>query len=139
MPATFNIAALPPTLDNVRKQIWVNDLYGGAGGYCISNGVNWRPIWPYAMRAVTAADLTLDALSSAPTQIMTGAIGTGVTRTITVSTAYAYAGARFRICNKTSGLGTLLAGLGLALAANNWRDLEYDGAAWVQTGSGGLL
>jgi len=134
----YTVATLPAANQNARKYAWVTDLFGGPGDMCLSDGVAWKPVRPLAVSTVANANvaMTLTPLVSAPTQIMAGTLTAA--RTITLATTYAYKGARFRIKRTAGGLFNLVvAGIGVPL--NAWADFEYDGTAWVQTASGGLL
>ncbi|WDZ97975.1 hypothetical protein Herbaro_09400 [Herbaspirillum sp. WKF16] len=138
LPGQVNIAGLPSAALYPRKYMWVTDLFGGPGDYVISDGTNWKPVRPLAVQSPVAADMTISALVNAPTQIVTGTIGTAVTRTVSLGTANAYPGAKFRVVRQATGLGSLIAGL-VGISINGWADFEYNGSAWIQTGSGGLL
>ncbi len=139
LPEPYTVATLPPAADNYRRYAWVTDLFGGLPDYLISDGTNWKPVRPTAAQSIASATMTLQPRLNAATVILTGTIGIGVTHTISLGTSYAWPGARFRITRKAGGLGTLLTSLGLGLVANQWADHEYDGSAWIQTASGGLL
>lgn len=122
-----------------RKYAWCTDLFGGPGDWCISDGVSWKPVRPFSLRsAPMAGDMSLTPMVDAPTQIISGTIGTGITRALALNSTYAYRGAIFRTCRKAGGLGGLLVN-GLGLSLNSWADWEWDGSAWIQTASGGLL
>lgn len=138
LPGAFTVATLPDAAVNARKYAWVSDLYGGPGDYCISNGANWRPVRPFAMQTISSSDAnrTITPLVDAPTVLVTGTLTS--LRTWTLSTTYAYQGATFRLKRTAGGLFNLLVG-GVGLGLNSWADFEYDGSAWVQTASGGLL
>lgn len=134
----FLTADLPDPSTNIRKYAWTTDLFGGPGDYTVSDGVNWKPVRPLSVLSQASANMTATSLLTPPTIILTGTIGTGITHTVTLSTTYAYKGAKFRVLRKAGGLGTLLVNtIGLNLSA--WADFEYDGSAWVETASGGLL
>lgn len=139
----YTLATLPVAADNLRKYAWVTDLFDGQPDYVISDGAKWKPVRPLASRVVSNANanMTLTALANSPTQIMKGTLTAA--RTISLSTTYAYSGARFRIKREATGLFNLVVnlavGLNINLAGAGWMDVEYDGTAWVQTASGGLL
>lgn len=137
VPGQYTVATLPSALVYTRMYAWVTDLFGGPGDYCISNGTDWRPVRPFSLSSVPGnVDRTLTALVDAPTMVMTGAL-TAI-RSLTLSPTNAYRGATFRIKREASGLSALLVN-GVGLSLNSWVDMEYDGSAWVQTASGGLL
>lgn len=52
--------------------------------------------------------------------------------------AVPFNGYRQRVVRKAGGLGTLLVN-GLGIGLNSWSDHEWDGGAWQQTASGGLI
>lgn len=135
----FTIAqlmALPPG-NNTRKYAWCTDLYG-TGDMMLSDGTNWKPVRPFGVQSQNAdVPMTLTTLVHAPTQLFSGTMTAG--RTMTISTANAYKGARFRITRTAGGTLFNLLVNGLNLALNQWADFEYDGTAFVKTASGGLL
>ncbi len=134
----FTVATLPDATLNQKKYAWTTDLFGGPGDYCISDGVNWKPVRPLSVASVANANAnaTLTSLVVAPTQVMQGTL-TAI-RTVTLSSTYAYKGSKFRVKREAGGLFNLLVN-GIGLSLNSWADFEYDGSAWVQTASGGLL
>jgi hypothetical protein len=134
----FLIATLPPASQYPRQYAWVTDLYDGQGDRVISDGTYWKPCRPMAMNASAPSNGVFGALKSCPTQLITGAIVSAVAYTF--STAFAYPGARIRVCRKATGLLGFTVG-GLNLALNSWADWEFDPASglYVQTASGGLL
>lgn len=136
--ALADLMAVNPAL-YPRRYAWCTDLFGGPGDWCISDGVSWKPVRPFSMRSASiVSDMNLTPMVDAPTQLISGTIGTGVSRAVTLSTTYAYKGAVFRTCRKAGGLGTLLVN-GLGISLNSWSDHEFDGNSWIQTASGGLL
>lgn len=143
VPGVYTLAqlmAVDPAL-YPRRYAWCTDLFGGSPDWCISDGAQWKPVRPFGLQAPTVAGtaaMTLTAMVSAPTQVITGALGVGTTLTLSFATQYAWKGARFRTIRKATGLGAVLVN-GLGLPLNNWQDNEFDGTAWVQTASGGLL
>lgn len=121
-----------------RYYAWCTDLFGGAGDMCLSDGANWRPVRPFSLQSVANSnvDMTLTCMANAPTVVMQGALT--LPRNVTLSTTYAYRGASFRVKREATGLSALLVN-SVGLALNSWADFEYNGTAWVQTASGGLL
>lgn len=128
--------ALLPPANYLRMYAWVQDLFGGNGDFCVSDGQYWKPVRPLLVQNLAASDITLQALTHAPTQIMTGALALGVTKTVTLGTTNAYPGAKFRVLRQATGLGALLGGLGVSLPVNGWADYEFDGAVWQKTAAG---
>lgn len=124
-----------------RRYAWCTDLFGGSPDWCISDGTQWKPVRPVGLQTpivnATGA-MTLTAMASAPTQVITGVLAVGATLTLSFATQYAWKGASFRTIRKATGLGAVLVN-GVGLPLNNWQDHEFDGTAWVQTASGGLL
>lgn len=65
-------------------------------------------------------------------------------RTVTLATASAFEGARFRVCRESGATGNLFdlsVGTGpLAILTNSgqWCEVDYDGAAWRLTAAGSL-
>jgi hypothetical protein len=138
LPGNYLLAGLPSASESARMYAWVTDLFGGPGDMCLSDGVNWKPVRPLAVNTVANgnANMSFLAMANAPTQIIQGTLTAA--RTVTFGTTYAYRGARFRIKREAGGLFSLVTN-GLGLALNSWADWEFDGTAWVQTASGGLL
>lgn len=63
-------------------------------------------------------------------------------RAVTLSTTGAYTGARFRIVREATATGAFNLNVGTgplkALAAGEWCDVEFSGAAWFLSGYGSL-
>ncbi|UZJ58561.1 hypothetical protein OKW98_18460 [Pseudomonas sp. KU26590] len=139
IPGVFTVASLPDPTLYPRQYLWVTDLHDGQPDYVLSDGVNWKPVRPLAARIIANADaaMTLQALTNSPTQVLKGALTAN--RPVTLSTTRAYSGAKFRIKREATGLFGLVIGSLGTLAQSSWMDMEYDGAQWVQTASGGLL
>lgn len=138
----FTIASLPAASDNSQKYAWVTDLHDNQPDLVISDGTFWKPVRPLATKVIADANqnMTFTPLVNSPTQILRGTL-TAI-RNLTLSTTYAYPGARVRFKREAGGLlginvvGALTNSLGL----NSWADYEYvAGQGWVQTASGGLL
>ncbi|NSY17247.1 hypothetical protein [Neorhizobium sp. AL 9.2.2] len=140
----FTIATLPLASDNAQKYAWVTDLHDGQPDLVISDGSFWKPVRPLATRVVANSDapMTLTPLVNSPTQIMRGTLT--ASRNITLSSSFAYPGAKFRIKREAGGvllnlniIGAVTTALGLTAP---WMDLEYvAGTGWVQTASGSIL
>lgn len=145
---TYTVATLPTcSSGTAKKTAWASDLFGQApGDRVVCDGVgHWKPVRPLSVSIdVSASNMTLTTLLNAPTQIMTGTLGLGVTRNVTLSTTNAYPGAKFCATRKVTGAGALsvtglLGGLTSSLGLASWACFEFDGTGWVQTQSGGLL
>lgn len=144
MPGDFTVATLPAAADNQRRYAWVTDLHDSQPDYVISDGVNWKPVRPLAVKDLVNASgaMTLQALKNSPTQRIKTATGNA---TLTLSNLGVYSGARFRVKKEATGIltatvvglvNTLLPGL-----TPSWADYEYsvgDGG-WFISASGGLL
>jgi hypothetical protein len=118
--------------------IYCSDL-GGGGGQLNADGTNWRRVSRGGEQTVSSdAALTLTPLTSAEEQKHTGTLTTN--RAVTLSTANAYAGARFKITRTGGGAFTLDVGTGplKSLATNTWAEFVYDGSAWYLAGYGAL-
>ena len=138
MYALSELMAVDPAA-NARKYAWCTDLFGSSGGdMCLSDGVNWKPVRPAFVQTVANGNqnMSFTCMAQAPTQVIQGTL-TSV-RSVTLLTTYAYRGARFRVKREAGGLFSLLTN-GVGIALNSWADFEFDGSAWVQTASGGLL
>ena len=87
------------------------------------------------------APATLQAGVSVPTQVWNTPLS--VARAVTLDTSsLAYNGAKFRITRTAAATGASALNVGTgplkALAAGQWCDVEYNGAAWVLTAFGSL-
>lgn len=145
---TYAVADLPACNGSIAKRTaWASNLFGSPlGDRVVCDGTYWKPIRPLAVTVdVTSANLVLTPLMSAPTQVLQGTLGLGVTRNVTLSTTYAYPGAKFCATRAAGGLGALsvqglVSGLTTALGINAWACWEFTtGNVWIQTQSGGLL
>lgn len=145
LPTNFTIDTLPPVADNLKKYAWTTDLHDGQPDWCLSDGVNWKPVRPWAAKVMTATntDMTLQALRNSPTIILAGTALTA-NRAVNLSVGLAYSGAKFRLKRTTPNalfsfnvVGVVTSVLGLTAP---WADFEYDpSTGWVQTASGSLL
>lgn len=140
----FTISTLPAAADNAQRYAWCIDLHDAQPDLVISDGTNWKPVRPLAVRDIVggSGSMTLQALKNSPTQRVKSATGN---MTITFSTVGVYSGARFRVKKEATGIltativglvNTVLPGLTPA-----WADYEYsvgDGG-WFISASGGLL
>lgn len=81
---------------------------------------------------------TLTPILTPQTNRWTSALTTD--KTVTLSTANAFVGARFRIVRTGGGAFNLNVGAGplKALAANQWCEVDYDGSAWFLSAYGSL-
>lgn len=139
----WTVDSLPAAADNLDRYARVTDLFGTKRDLVLASKVGalafWQPVRPvFAATVPVAADMALTPLKSPSVLFLTGAIGTGVTRTLSLSTALAYPGAAFEIRNDMTGLGTLkLAGLNvgglLSLAFGGTQRFFFDAATgWKQ-------
>lgn len=134
-----------PTAANRFKYARVTDLYSevpaSQGGVLINEtGAHWQPLRPYRVGSFSGdANKTILPLFSPPEIIFTGALTAA--RTMSIGTQYVYPGLRYHIKREAGGtlLGLVLAGLGISLGVNGWSIVEYDGTAWKNIASSGLL
>jgi len=142
---TYTLATLPDPALLAKRTIWVSDLWSSLtvpGGRMVSEGGRWKPIRPLTVNAMAAptTDLTIQPFTYGTTMIVTGALAAQRAITLGVGGGFAvpYIGYRQRVTRKATGLlGLIVNGTGLSL--NGWADFEFDGTAWQQTASGGLL
>ena len=143
LPGTFTVDTLPDPAANLDRYARVTDLFGDTRDLVLASKTGslayWKPVRPvFARTSALSADMTLMPLKSPSVMFLTGAIGVGVTRTVTLSTALAYPGAAFEIRNDMTGLGSLkLAGLSvgglLSLLFGGTQRFFYDAASgWKQ-------
>jgi len=142
--ATSTIANLPNPALYARRTLWCSDLYG-IGGRVVSEGGVWKPIRPLVTATITVANMTTVPLVTPTTLLLgnAGLLGLGITMNVTLGmgSGYAlpYSGYRQRIVKPAGALGTLNVIGALTKALAGWADFEFDGTAWQQTASGGLL
>ncbi|WP_375453721.1 hypothetical protein [uncultured Methylobacterium sp.] len=143
LPDTYSIDTLPDPASNIDMYARVTDLFGGTRDLVLAaqtgSASYWKPVRPvFAATVPVSADMTLVSLKAPSVMFLTGAVGVGVTRTITLSTALAYPGAAFEVRNDMTGLGSLkLAGLSvgglLSLVFGTTQRFFYDAASgWKQ-------
>ena len=133
----YTIAGLP-LASPAGQMVYCSDL-GGGGGQLNSDGTNWRRVSRGGQQTVSSdAAFTLTSLVSAEEQKHTGTLTAN--RAVTLSTANAYAGARFRIARTGGGAFTLDVGTGplKSLATGTWGEFIHDGAAWYLAAYGAL-
>lgn len=121
LPGTYTIDTLPDPADNVGGYARVMDLFGEKTDLVLASAsagtAYWQPVRPiYSKTIPVAADMTLLPLKHPSVQFLTGTVGIGVTRKVTLSTTLAWPGATFEVRNDMSGLGGLQV-LGLSLGA----------------------
>jgi hypothetical protein len=144
LDGNYLITGLPDPSVNSQKYAWCTDLHDSQPDYVISNGIEWKPVRPFAVRDLVNATgaMTLQALKNSPTQRVKSMTGSA---TVTLSLVGVYSGAKFRVKKEASGIltatvvglvNTVLPGL-----TPSWADYEYsvgDGG-WFISASGGLL
>jgi hypothetical protein len=139
---TVTLATLPDPSLWPKRTIWVSDLFG-VGGRMVSEGGFWKPIRPLLAGSIPSGNMTATPLVSPPTMILTGTLALGITHTVTLGMGSGFAipspGYRQRIVKPSGALGTLSVIGALTKALTGWADFEFDGTAWQQTASGGLL
>jgi len=125
-----------------KRTAWVSDLYD-VGGRVVSEGGAWKPIRPLVTGLVTSSTMSTTPLLTPTTLVLTGTIAVGVTHNITLGAgtgfAIPYPGYRQRVVKPSGVLGTLNVIGVVTKALTGWADFEWDGTAWYQTASGGLL
>lgn len=116
IPGLYTIDTLPDPATCLDKYAVVTDLFGVKRDRVLASKVGslcfWQPLRPvYKGPDMTiTADVTLVSLKSPSVLTVVGTLGTGVTRTISLSNTYAFPGASFELRNNMSGLGTLKIG-----------------------------
>lgn len=141
---TFTLSSLPDPTVTARRTCWVTDLFG-VGGRMVSEGGFWKPIRPLLAGNTTVANMTTTPFVTPPTLILTnaGLLGLGITMNVTLGMGTGFAvpspGYRQRVVRPAGALGTLNVIGALTKALTGWADFEFDGSAWQQTASGGLL
>lgn len=137
---TYTLATLPDPALTPKRTCWCSDLFG-IGDRMVSSGGAWKPIRPLVTGSLASGNITIQPLQLPTTILLTNPPGAGITHNINLGTgsgfAVSYPGYRQRIVKPYSAfLGTInLLGKNLT----GWFDMEWDGAAWQQTASGGLL
>jgi len=131
----YTIATLP-SASPAGQLIHCSDLGGGAG-QLNSDGTAWHRAMRGGQQTVaTDANFTLTVLTNAEEQRHTGTLTAN--RTVTLSTANAYPGARFRLTRTGGGAFGLSFGGLKNLATSNWAEAIYDGSAWYLAAFGSL-
>jgi hypothetical protein len=106
---------------------------GGAPTWNIRDRM--APIRPIG--SIGNANVTLTPRSSQPTQVCSTPLTAD--RTVTLSTTACVNGDSFRVVRTAAATGAFtLTVAGKALAAGQWADVQYDGAAWLVVASGAL-
>ena len=83
------------------------------------------------------AAATLDMRTSEQTNVWNTPLTAN--RAVTLTTTGAFEGAKFRVVRTAAATGAFnLTVAGKNLAAGQWADVEYDGAAWFLTAFGSL-
>ena len=151
LPGVYTVDTLPDPAANMDMYATVSDLFGAKRDKVLASRVGtlafWQPVRPiFAATLTPASDMTLTPLKSPSVVYLSGTIGTGATRTLTLATAFAFPGASFEVRNNMSGLGTLkIAGLAigslltiLTILTNGSQRFYFDAASgWVQFSRGG--
>lgn len=148
LTGTYTVDTLPAASANVGKYARVSDLFGSKVDLVLASSVTvssvvtyfWQPVRPdFAAKMAVAADATLQALKNPSILLLDGALpALGIFRTMTLSATMAFPGARFRIKNRMSGLGTLRIGnvnLGtpLSIVLGGVQEFVFDMSdGWVQ-------
>lgn len=145
---TVTLATLPNPALTPRRTIWCSDLWSSLGtdrqgGRMVSEGGAWKPIRPLVVGNMSAPtiDQTIQPFIMGTTLLVTGTLSANRNITLGLGSGFAlpYAGYRQRVTRKATGSLVSLLVNGVGLSLNGWADFEYDGSAWQQTASGGLL
>ncbi|MDQ6436533.1 DUF2793 domain-containing protein [Mesorhizobium sp. LHD-90] len=132
---SYTVGTLP-SASPAGQMVHCSDL-GGGGGQVNSDGSAWRRVSRGGQQTVSSdADITLTVLTSAEEQRHTGTLTAN--RTVTLSAANVYAGARFRLTRTGGGAFNLSFGALKNLATNNWAEAVHDGSAWYLAAYGTL-
>jgi hypothetical protein len=113
LPDTYTVDTLPDPALYVDKYARVTDLFGGKRDLVLASqdatGAYWQPVRPaYKGNMNITADTALTALKHPSILTLTGNVGLGVTRTITLSNQLVFPGAQFTVRAKlTTLLGSL--------------------------------
>lgn len=108
----YTVDSLPvANIAYMRKTAWVTDLFGAKADrvMCFKSGdvYFWQPLRPvFRGDVVLLNNLTLGSLKHPSVLSISGTIGTGITRDITLSPGH-FPGQSQRIKRTASGLGTL--------------------------------
>jgi len=121
----------------------VNTGLGAPVGWtCVTDGSPGTWVASDIIRSVSATggngNYTITAGTSDTTQRVTQALTDD--RTITLDTASAWEGAKFRVSRTAASTGAFVMSVGglVDLATSEWCDVEYDGSAWLMTAKGAL-
>lgn len=139
---TYTLATLPDPATFPRRTAWVTDLFS-VGGRMVSEAGFWKAIRPLVTLPVASGTMGTVPFVTPTTLLLTGSIGVGITHTVTLGMGSGFAvpapGYRQRVVKPAGALGTLNVVGALTKALTGWADFEFDGTAWQQTASGGLL
>jgi hypothetical protein len=129
-----------------RGDIVWNSLYQNGGGnpawICITPGTpgTWLAMGqtPYVYDNWGDINATLTPFASFTTNIWKSPLTAN--RTVTLSSTGAVSGVKFRVTRTAASTGAFTLDVGglKSLAAGQWCDVEWDGAAWVLTAFGSL-
>lgn len=135
----FTVATLPSASLYPKRLAWVTDLHDGQPDYVMSDGTYWKDTRPEAVRIVTNAnsDQTIQPLINSPIQIAQGTLS--INRNWTIATTRAYPGQTITVKREAGGALVSLLVNGIGIGLNSWADFVFNGTAFVQARSGGLL
>ncbi len=143
---TYTLATLPDPAATPRRTLWCSDLWStlaSPGGRMVSEGGTWKPIRPLVVSSMAApsTDQVVQPFVMGTTLLVTGTLAANRNLTLGTGSGFAlpYAGYRQRVTRKATGTLVSLLVNGVGLNLNGWADFEFDGTAWQQTASGGLL
>lgn len=140
---TYTLATLPDPTLTPRRTCWVTDLFV-VGGRMVSEGGIWKAIRPLVAGSMNSASMTTVPWSTPTTLLLANGPGLSITHSVTLGTGSGFAvpapGYRQRIVQpRIAFLGTINIIGAVTKALTGWMDYEWDGTAWQQTASGGIL
>lgn len=130
------LATLSSLTPAVGDLVFASDLGGGGGALVCTSG-GWARLRNSGSQTLSSdADASITYLGNGPTICHSATLTAD--RTLSLSTTYAVAGARFRVARTGAGAFGLSVGGLKSLATHQWCDVEYDGSAWILTAFGSL-
>jgi hypothetical protein len=147
LPNTYTVDTLPDPSNYVDMYARVSDLFGSKRDLVLASQVGstsfWQPVrQDYGATKTITADFTVFPLKSPNALKLTGSIGVGATRNVTLSTVGGWPGATFEVnAGLTSLLGALNilgtglgSGVGLLLGSYQkyFLDISSGSLQWVR-------
>lgn len=134
----YTVSTLPDASLYAKRLAWVTDLHDTQPDYVMSDGTRWKETNSDSASIIANGNtnLTFNPFVNAPIQIIQGTLT--AQRTCTINTTLAYPGQTFTIKREAGGLFNLVVNT-IGVGLNSWADFVYNGTAFVQARSGGLL